>query len=165
MALYPANKNHHCPLSWGRLIQSVLPLRCSEIDFNIKFPFMPMSYLWSLSVWLSTKTLYKLLPMRSTCPAQFILLDFVILNTFCEDYTLQRSSICILSWLSVTLCLLWPVLFLPHTLRLNCKSQIIRKLILHYSKNYLKPINTLVEQYSDILNNKTGSVSLRSSYN
>jgi len=63
-----------------------LPPYFSKIQFNIIFPSMPTS----------PKILYTFLicPMRATCPANLILLDFIALLTFDEESKLRSPSLC-----------------------------------------------------------------------
>jgi hypothetical protein len=57
---------------------------------------MPGSSKWSLSLRLPTKTLYMplLSPIRATCPAYLIILDFVTRTILGEEYRSLSSSLC-----------------------------------------------------------------------
>jgi len=76
-------------------------------DPSIILPSTPGSPIWSLSGF-PTKILYTILPspIRATCPAHFILLDFIT-RTILGEYRLS-SSLCSFLHSPVTLSLLGP---------------------------------------------------------
>ena len=77
-----------------------------EIHPNIIHPSTPRSPQWSLS----TKTLYTPLssPIRATCPAHLILLDFITRTILGEEYRSLSPSLCSLLYSPVTSSLLGP---------------------------------------------------------
>ena len=85
-----------------------------EIHPNIIHPSMPRSPQWSLSLQFPTKTLYTPLssPIRATCPAHLILLDFITRTILCEEYKSFSSSLCNLFHSPVTSSLLGPNILL-----------------------------------------------------
>ena len=64
-----------------------------KIHLNTVLPSTPGSPKWSST----TKTQYKplLSPIRATCPAQLILLDFITRKILGEEYRSLSSSLCI----------------------------------------------------------------------
>ena len=81
-----------------------------EIQLIIIHPSTPRSPQWSLPSGFPTKTLYAPLssPIRATCPAHLILLDFITRTILGEEYKSFSSSICHLFHSPVTLSLLGP---------------------------------------------------------
>ena len=67
-----------------------------EIHPKIIRPSMPRSPQWSPSLRLPSKTLYTPLssPIRATCPAYLILLDFITRTILGEQYKSFSSSLC-----------------------------------------------------------------------
>ena len=76
-----------------------------EIHPNIIHPSTPRSPHWSLSLPLSS-------PIRATCPAHLILLDFITRTLLGEEYKWFSSSLCSLLHSPVTSSLLGPNVFL-----------------------------------------------------
>ena len=103
---------HHLSLSWPRSIQSIPPshptygisvlILSSRLRLGLPSGHFPSGF--------PTKTLYTplLSPIRATCPAHFILLDFITRTIFDEQYRSLSSSLCSLLHSSVTPSLLGP---------------------------------------------------------
>ena len=85
-----------------------------EIHPNIIHPSAPRPPQWSLSLGFPTKTLYTPLssPIRATCPAHFILLDFITRTILGEEYKSFSSSLCNLLHSPITSSLLGPNILL-----------------------------------------------------
>ena len=85
-----------------------------EIHPNIIRPSTPRSPQWFLPSGFPTKTLYTPLssPIRTTCPAHLILLDFITCKILGEEYKSFRSSLCNLLYSPVTSSLLGPIILL-----------------------------------------------------
>ena len=81
-----------------------------EIHPNIIHPSTPRSPQWYLPSGLPTKTLYTPFssPIRATCPAHLILLDFITRTILGEEYKSFSSSFCNLLHSPVTSSLLGP---------------------------------------------------------
>ena len=85
-----------------------------EIHSNIIHPSTPRSPQWSLYLRFPPKTLYAPLssPIRTTCPAHLILLDFITRTVLGEEYRSFSSSLCNLLHSPVTSSFLGPNILL-----------------------------------------------------
>ena len=79
-----------------------------KIQLNIILPSMPGSPNGLFPSCFLTKTLYMplLYPIRATCPAHLILLNFITRKILGEEYRTLSSSVCIFLHSLVTLSLL-----------------------------------------------------------
>ena len=80
----------HLSLSWASPIQSIYPHRTSWRSILILSTHLRLSLLPSV---FPTKILYTPLssPIRATCPAHLILLDFITRTILGEEYTVRNS--------------------------------------------------------------------------
>ena len=93
--------SHHLPLSWGRWIQSMHPSYFHN-HWNIIIPSTPISFKWSISFRLPTKSLYAPLPpIHATSPAH--LTDDV--STKCNYRSITSFS----KWNKWTENRMWPI--------------------------------------------------------
>ena len=85
-----------------------------EIHYNIIHPSTPRSPQWSLSLWFPHQDSIRPLssPIRATCPAHLILIDFITRTVLGEEYRSFRSSLCNLLHSPVTSSLLGPYILL-----------------------------------------------------
>ena len=105
----------------------ILTSHLLEIHPNIIHPSTPKSPHWFFPSGFPTKTLYAPLssPIRATCLAHHILLDFVTRTILGEEYKSFSSSLCSLLHSSVTSSLLGPnivliTMFFTHMCQ-NCE--------------------------------------------
>ena len=103
---------HHLSLSWASPIQSIYPhptywrsILILSTHLRLGLP----SGLFTSS--FPTKTLYTTLssPIRATCPAHLILLDFITLTILDEEYNSFSSSLCSVAYCSNKYLLCWRV--------------------------------------------------------
>ena len=113
----------HLSLSWASPFQSIyphptfwrpIPILSTHLRLGLPSGLFPSGF--------PTKTLYSLLssPIRATCPAHLILLDFITRTILGEEYKSFSSSLCYargpyfivicdLSGSTIFYCHLWPV--------------------------------------------------------
>jgi hypothetical protein len=88
---------YHWSLFWARWIQSITPHPISLKYISILLTHLRLGLPSGLFFYVyRTKALYAFLffPMRATFHIHFILLNFMILILFDEEYKLWRSSLC-----------------------------------------------------------------------
>ena len=100
----------HLSISWASPIQSTYPHHLLEIHPNIINPSTPRSPQWSLSLRFPHQDPIHPLssPIRATCPAHLILIDFITRSILGEEYKSFSSSLCNLLHSPVTSSLLGP---------------------------------------------------------
>jgi len=116
----PENSSPHsqvpatCPYPEPDQSTPFSPSHILKIHLNVIHPSTSGPCKWSVSLGFPTKSLYEppLSPIRATCPAHLILLDFVTPRTFGEEYRSFSSSLCSLLHSPVTSSLLGPNIFL-----------------------------------------------------
>ena len=86
----------HLSLSWASPIQSIYPHPTSWISILILSTHLRLGLSSGLLSGFPTKTLYTPLytPIRATCPAHLILLDFITRTILGEKYKSFSSSLC-----------------------------------------------------------------------
>ena len=105
----------HLSLSWANPIQSIYPhstswrsilILSAHLRLGLPSGLLPSGF--------PTKTLYTPLssPIRATCPAHLILLDFITRTTLGEEYKTFSSALCNLLHSPITSSLLVPNIFL-----------------------------------------------------
>ena len=105
----------HLSLSWANSIQSVPPHHTSWKSILILSSHLRLDNPNGLfPSGLPTKTLYTplLYPIRATCPAHLIRLDFITRTIFGEEYRSLSSSLCSFLYSPITLSLLGPNILL-----------------------------------------------------
>ena len=105
----------HLSLSWASPIQSIYPHPTSWRSILILSTYLCLGLPSGLfPSGFPTKNLYTLLssPIRATCPAHLILLDFITRTILGEEYKSFSSSLCNLLHSPVTSSLLGPNILL-----------------------------------------------------
>ena len=105
----------HLSLSWASPIQSIYPHPTSWRSILILSTYVCLGLPSGLfPSGFPTKTLCTLLssPIRATCPAHLILLDFITRTVLGEEYKSSSSSLCNLLYSPVTSSLLGPNILL-----------------------------------------------------
>ena len=106
----------HLSLSWASPIQSIHTSYLLEIRPNIIHPSTPRSLQWHPSLRFPHQDPIHPLssPIRVTCPAHLILLDFITRTKLGEEYKSFSSSLCNLLHSPVTSSLLGPNILLNY---------------------------------------------------
>ena len=113
-------------LFWTSSIQSITPHRNSRIYILFLFSHLRLGLLSDIFPSdFSTNTLYTTLPspIRATCPAYLILLDFITRKILGEEYKSLNPSFCSFLHSPVTSSLLGPIILL-NTLLSNTLSHL-----------------------------------------
>ena len=100
----------HLSLSWASPNHSIPTSHLLEVHLNIIHPSTSRSPQWSPSLRFPQQDLIHPLssPIRATCPAHLILLDFITRPIQGEEYISFSSSLCSLLHSTVTSSLLGP---------------------------------------------------------
>ena len=93
---YPFTSATCLSLFWITAMQSMHPIHCLNVNFNILLPSTPMFTEWFFPSGLLTKTLYAplLFFLRATCPAHQMNLYLSTQKIYSEEHTAQRTSLC-----------------------------------------------------------------------
>ena len=104
----------HLSLSWASPIQFIHPHPTSWRSIIILSTHLRLGLPSGIPSGFPTKTLYTTLssPIRATCPAHLILLDFITRTILGEEYKSFSSSLCNLNHSPVTSSLLGPNILL-----------------------------------------------------
>ena len=137
----------HLPISWASPIQSIYPRPTSCISVLILSTHLLLGLPSGLFPSdFPTKTIYDPLfsPIRATCPAHLILLDFITRTILGEKYRSFNPSLCNLLHSSVTPSFLGPNMYVQHTLHLKpyiviylCNKNQQNAHVLHKSSNFI----------------------------
>ena len=112
---YRTHKLPTLPVSWARPMQSIYPHPTSWRAILLLSTYLRLGFPSGLfPSGFSTKTLYTTLPspIRATCPANLILLDYITRTILGEEYKSHSSSLCNLLHSPVTSSLLGPNILL-----------------------------------------------------
>jgi len=124
----------HLSLSWASSIQSTHPHPTSRRSVLILSSHLRLGLPSGLlSSGLLTKTLYTPLPspIRATCPAYLILLDFITRIILSEEYRLFNSSLCNFLHSPVTSSLLGPYYFTKFSKKSDLNMHLILNVFGH----------------------------------